>query len=115
MNRRLFAKTVAGTMGVSLFATGSLASQGTTESNFEAGHQMTTDDGLKMTLSRHELPTKNKDRKQFTLTFDVENCDGQLLEKTYNLTDHKGVKHQIYMKPVAHNQLQAEYNWRTHA
>ena len=115
MNRRKFAKTVMGTLGISMVATGSLASSVSTTQNFEAGHQMTSEDGLKMVLSRHELPTSNKDQKQFTLTFEVENPNGQLVEKIYHLTDHKGKKHQIYMKPVAKNQLQAEFNWRTHA
>ena len=115
MNRRLFAKTVMGGLGISLVANASLASKGRTQAGFEAGHRMTTDDGLKMTLSRHELPTTNKDHKQFTLTFEVENPNGQLTEKIYHLTDHKGAKHQIYMKPIAQNQLQAEFNWRTHA
>jgi len=118
MNRRIFAKTVIGTMGASLVVTGALASNNNssaTQTKFEAGHQMTTDDGLKMTLSQYELPTADKDNKQFTLTFDVENPSDQLVEKIYHLTDHKGIKHQIYMKPIDHKQLLAEFNWRTHA
>ena len=76
---------------------------------------MQSSDGLKMRLSKHELATANLDSKQFILTFDVDNPGEQLSEKIYQLTDHHGQRHQIYMKPVNHNQLQAEFNWRTHA
>ena len=116
MNRRNFAKSVVGTAGVSLLVGGS-ASAGTAINpvKFEAGHQMQSSDGLKMTLSGHSLPTSNKDHKQFVLTFDVNNPSGSLNEKIYHLTDHHGKKHSMYMTPVDQNQLQAVFNWRTHA
>jgi hypothetical protein len=116
MNRRKFATTVMGTLGVSVLSCPSLASiTKPNQVNFEAGHQMKSDDGIKMTLSGHSLPTVNKDNKQFVLTFDVHNPNGSLDEKIYHLTDHNGQKHQIYMSPVDKNKLQAIYNWRTNA
>ncbi|MFV0542859.1 MAG: DUF6916 family protein [Marinicella pacifica] len=118
MNRRLFAKTILGGLGASVLTSPVMAHSSsikTSSINFEAGHSMQTDDGLKMTLSGHQLPTKNKDHQQFVLTFDVHNPDGHLQEKIYHLTDHKGIKHEIFMTPVNKNQLQAVFNRRTHA
>ncbi|TDR22425.1 hypothetical protein [Marinicella litoralis] len=115
MNRRIFAKSVMGTMGISLIVAPSLAAIKSKQHVFEAGHQMTSDEGLKMSLSGHSLPTANKDHKQFVLTFDVENPNGYLDEKIYHLIDHNGKKHQIFMSPVDKNKLQAVYNWRTNA
>lgn len=118
MNRRIFAKTVIGGLGASVLSVPVVASTSLKSSSlntFEAGHSMQTADGLKMTLSGHQLPTKDKDQKQFVLTFDVHNADSQLQEKIYQLTDHKGSKHEIFMSPVDNNQLQAVFNLRTHA
>ncbi len=116
MNRRKFAKTVMGTAGVSMFVGGAVsAATISNQAKFEAGHQMRSVDGLKMTLSGHQLPTQNKDQQQFVLTFDVDNPGEQLKEKIYHLTDHNGKKHDIFMSPVDHNQLQAVFNWRVHA
>ncbi len=117
MNRRKFATTVMGTAGISMFVTGSAtaAIKSTNQVKFEAGHQMRSDDGLKMTLSGHQLPTQNKDQKQFVLTFDVDNPGERLQEKIYRLTDHNGQQHEMFMSPVDSNQLQAVFNWRIHA
>jgi hypothetical protein len=115
MNRRIFAKSVLGTVGLSVIAGPSLATKQTEQVKFEAGHQMLSDEGLKMTLSGHSLPTSAKDAKQFVLTFDVNNPSGTLDEKIYHLTDHNGKKHQMFMSPIDQNQLQAVFNWRTHA
>lgn len=115
MNRRKFAKSVMGTMGVSMLAGPTLATTNANQIKFEAGHQMKSDNGLKMTLSGHSLPTSNKDQKQFVLTFDVNNPNGSLDEKIYHLTDHNGQRHQMFMTPIDQNQLQAVFNWRTNA
>ncbi len=118
MNRRKFAKTVVGGVGATIFSGQAMALSTAPKSEpavFEAGHSMQTNDGLKMTLSGHQLPTKDRDQKQFVLTFDVHNADTALQEKIYQLTDHKGIKHEIFMTPVDNNQLQAVYNLRTHA
>ena len=116
MNRRHFAKSILGGMGLSVVA-GSAVGFGTKHSTghrFEAGHQMQSTDGLKMTLSSHTLPTKDQDRQQFILTFDVHNNTAPLQEKIYHLTDHQGARHQLYMTPIDQNKLQAVFNWRTH-
>lgn len=116
MNRRHFAKSILGGVGLSVVA-GSAVGSTTKHSpaqRFEAGHQMQSTDGLKMTLSGHTLPTKNQDRQQFILTFDVHNNSAPLHEKIYQLTDHHGVIHQLYMTPIDENKLQAVFNWRTH-
>ncbi len=123
MNRRIFAKSVMGTIGASMLASQTMASKAIDpikfeskfEPKFKAGHQMLSDEGLNMTLSDHQLPTQNKDQMQFVLTFDVNNPNGNLDEKIYHLTDHNGKKHQMYMTPIDQNQLQAIFNWRTHA
>jgi hypothetical protein len=117
MNRRIFAKSIIGGLGFS-FAIGQTAGASKLRSPskvFEAGHQMKSNDGLKMTLSGHDLPTSSRDQKQFVLTFDVHNASEPLQEKIYNLTDHNGQRHDIYMSPIDRNRLQAVYNWRTHA
>jgi len=117
MNRRHFAQSMLGALGLSALA-GSHAQANTaskTKSGFEAGHQMRSSEGLKMTLSRHDLPTADRDRQQFILTFEVHDKPIQLAEKIYHLTDHHGTQHQLYMTPVSDNHLQAVFNWRTHA
>ncbi|WP_154223476.1 DUF6916 family protein [Marinicella rhabdoformis] len=118
MNRRKFAKSIMGGIGATVMTSQVMASTvqaKSTSFQFEAGHTMRTEDGLNMTLSGHQLPTKNRDPKQFVLTFDVHNANGLLQENIYQLTDHKGVKHEIFMTPVNENQLQAVFNRRTHA
>jgi len=117
MNRRHFAKSVVGGLGMSMLATQTIkaTTMQQTSHNFKAGQHMKSNDGLKMTLSNHKQPTKNQDSKQFILTFDVHNNSAPLVEKIYDLTDNHGIHHQIYMTPVANNQLQAVFNWRTHA
>lgn len=117
MNRRLFNNSVLAAMGLGFLAgkTASAASLSGQQKAFEAGHQMVSSDGLKMTLSQHELPLPDKDRKQFVLTFDVHNANEPLQEKIYQLKDHNGDQHEIFMSPVDRHQLQAVYNWRTHA
>lgn len=118
MNRRNFAKNIIGGLGLSMVAGQTIHAANNpdkSEQPFEAGHQLQTPDGLKLTLSNHSLPTQNKDRKQFILTFDVHNNSAPLTEKIYLLTDHNGVKHDIFMSPIGKTKLQALFNWRTHA
>ncbi|WP_223787870.1 DUF6916 family protein [Marinicella meishanensis] len=117
MNRRHFAKSVMGGLGLSVLA--GTAAQATaanhTKQAFEAGHEMRSAEGLNMTLHSHELPTRGRDRQQFILTFEVHNNTQPLAEKIYQLTDHRGQKHLLYMTPVDQQRLQAVFNWRTHA
>ncbi len=117
MNRRNFAKNIIGGLGLSMVAgqTVHAANSEKSAQPFEAGHQMQTADGMKMTLSQHSLATQNQDRQQFILTFDVHNNTAPLTEKIYRLKDHNGVNHEIFMSPVGKQKLQALFNWRTHA
>ena len=57
----------------------------------------------------------NKDRKQFILTYDVENNVSPLEEKIYDLKLASGHKQQVFMTPIGDNQLQAVFNWRLNA
>ncbi len=115
MNRRNFAKSVIITAGASAFIGRPVSASTVNQTKFETGHQMRSDEGLKMTLSDHELPTLNKDQKQFVLTFDVDDPSERLQEKIYHLTDRNGKRHEIFMSPINNKQLQAVFNWRVHA
>jgi len=114
MNRRTFASSVLGAFGITCIAPATLAISSKKSLPFETGQRMRTHDGLNMIISHRELATQNKDHKQFILTFQVHSKSAVLTEKIYHLTDQYGKRHQIYMKPVAKNRLQAEFNWRTH-
>lgn len=117
MNRRLFNNSALAAVGLGFLASRKTSAATISDQHkaFEAGHQMVSSDGLKMTLSQHELPTAKKDRKQFILTFEVHNAQAPLQEKIYHLIDHNDKQHEIFMSPVDRHQLQAVYNWRTHA
>lgn len=115
MNRRKFAKAVLGTVSVSAVVPASIAMPSKTVIKYlDVGHVLTSDDGLTMSVVKHEFATKQKDDKQFSLTLKTDNMGGALTEKIYLLTDSRGVKHNIYMKPIDNNHLLAEFNWRTH-
>lgn len=115
MNRRKFASSVIGAMGMTCIAPTSLAFSSRQSLPYETGQRMISDDGHTMTINRRELATANKDHKQFIVTFQVHSESAVLSEKIYRLTDQYGKRHHIYMKPIAKNRLQAEFNWRTHA
>lgn len=116
MNRRNFAKAVIGSAGVSMVVPTSVAAPLTSPAKqLKKGLVLESDEGIKMKVIKHELATRNKDHKQFSLVLEVENSSGSLAEKIYKLTDSRGVKHDIYLKPMANNQLLAEFNWRTNA
>ena len=74
---------------------------------------ITTLDGLSLTLSKHEQATANKDDKQFILTYDVDRyVEG---EKIYDVKSQTGEIHQVFMAAINDNQLQAVFNWRLNA
>jgi hypothetical protein len=74
-----------------------------------------TVEGLNLLLKKQVNPMKNKDRKQFILTYEVDNNKKPLEEKIYDVIITGGKSHQIYMTPVADDQLQAVFNWRLNA
>ncbi len=116
MNRRKFTQMLAGGAGVSAIVPVGMAKVINKPSAplFEKGQRWVTTDGIKLTLTERVNPTNNKDHKQFILRFDVENTSKSLTEKIYHVIDAAGVKRDIYMTPIARNQLQATFNWRTH-
>lgn len=115
MNRRKFAQTVCGTIGVSTIAPTIFAKTDSRSHRFQPGLKMQSSEGLHLQLIKHSKPLANQDNKQFILTFKVKQANQALHEKIYDLIDEHGKKHQIYLKPISQNQLQAEFNWRTHA
>lgn len=115
MNRRKFATSVLSVLSISCLPPVSMAGSSKQSLRYQTGLRMVSDEGLKMTICQREAATKNKDHKQFIATFEVHSQTATLTEKIYHLTDQFGKRHQIYLKPVAKNRLQAEFNWRTHA
>ncbi|KAA3638574.1 MAG: hypothetical protein DWP95_12375 [Proteobacteria bacterium] len=115
MNRRKFATSIMTALGLSAISPTTLAISSKNRSWLNTGQKLFSAEGLRMTLTQNKPATIDQDDKQFILTFKVENTSQPLPEKIYVLTDQSGRRHHIYMKPVKHNQLQAEFNWRTHA
>jgi len=76
---------------------------------------VTTSEGLRLSLKRQVYPTLNKDNKQFILTYEVKNKGVPLVEKIYDISIKGSKSHQVYMTPVAENQLQAVFNRRLNA
>jgi hypothetical protein len=118
MNRRKFAQSIASVLSVStLPISTSLAkemSMSKTEMFLKGNQKITTQEGLLLTLNKHEFPTSNKDEKQFILTYDVNNSTVRG-EKIYDIKSETGETHQIFMTAISDNQLQAVFNWRLNA
>ena len=113
MNRRKFAQSLLTAMGISYIPQTVLANA--TEISFKKGQQLSTNDGLRLSLKDCRYPVNNHDQLQFILDFKVENKGIELTERIYHLKDQNGRTHQVYMIPVSQGRLQAVYNWRTHA
>ncbi|MCX7554485.1 hypothetical protein OS175_11375 [Marinicella sp. S1101] len=114
MNRRNFTQAAIGTVGVSLAVGPLVAKTKNRCEKYQKGMKMRSDDGLNLVLKSRDHATIKPDDKQFILTFEVNNPPEQLDEKIYHLIDEAGKKHQIHMKPVSPQQLQANFNWRTY-
>lgn len=115
MKRRKFTQAVLTAMSISTIPIGvGLAAQSTVRI-LQSNESITTKDGLKLNFSHRQYPMKNKDEKQFIITYDVENNDAALKEKIYEFKVADGETHQMYMTPVNRNQLQAIFNWRLNA
>ena len=114
MNRRNFTHfSIAGLLAASAMAHSNPLSKPT--SLIEKMSLLKAQNGLVLKLYDKQAATANLDHKQYILTFDVFNSDEQLTEKIYHVYDQNGRLHQLFMKPVRHNQLQAVINHRTHA
>lgn len=115
MKRRNFTQSVLASVGVMSLPVGvSLAAQFNVD-DLKNSKQLTSKEGLKLKLKQHIYPTKNKDSKQFILTYDVKNRTETLSERIYELTTATGQVQQLYMTPINSNQLQAVINWRLNA
>jgi hypothetical protein len=114
MKRRNFTQSALISLGISSLPLGvSLASS--VKPDVISASDVTTTDGLKLKLVNKSNPTKNKDKKQFILIYDVEKSNAELTEKIYELKLAGGKKQQVFMTPVNENQLQAIFNWRLNA
>ncbi len=112
MKRRNFAQSIVAGLGLSSLPVGASLALKSTVNELHENLNVTTTDGLKLKLSKQKHPTQNKDKKQFILTYDVENRDQLLHEKIYELKLANGTTQQVFMTPVNNNQLQAVFNWR---
>ena len=115
MKRRKFAQSVMAAVGVASLPMGVSIAAHSPAHALNTSENIITDDGLKLKLKQKTHPTKNKDSKQFILTYDVENSMSPLVERTYDLKLASGNKHQVFMTPVGENQLQAVFNLRLNA
>lgn len=115
MKRRNFTQSMIAALGVSsLPVSVSLASQ-SISSELQMDEKITADGELLLKLNSKVHPTRNKDQKQYILTYDVENARVPLEEKIYNLTASSGKTYEVFMTPVNENQLQAVFNRRLNA
>lgn len=114
MKRRNFSKSILLALGASGIPMGVSLASLNQQNDFMKNHKITSDDGLELLLDQVVNPTSNKDRKQFILTYNVENRVDALEEKIYHLSVN-GRSHEVYMTPVNDHQLQAVFNWRLNA
>ena len=116
MKRRKFAQSMLAALGMSSLPMGlSIAknAKGETHVLCDSKQKFTTEEGLQLSLNKHELATANKDAKQFILTYDVN--QSVVDEKIYKVKLDNGESHNVFMTPVNQNQLQAVFNHRLNA
>ena len=111
MIRRDFLKSLFGTCALSSVPALSLAStQESTAESYSFNSEYRSEEGLELNLTDICCATRNQDKNQFILTFDVRG-NQPLTEKIYKLIDNKGKQQVLFMSPVAENQLHAVFNW----
>ena len=115
MKRRNFTQSIIATLGVSSIPMGVTLAAKTPVVELQKNEKILLKDGLILNLNQQVHPTRNKDSKQFILTYDVKNNTVPLEEKIYDLKLANGQSHQVFMTPVADDQLQAVFNWRLNA
>ncbi len=114
MNRRKFNTTAfIGLFGLN--TSPALLAQSLNEINHGTHTQLRDREGMLLKLYQKQYATKDKDQAQYILTFDVFKQNKTLTERIYQLVDERGRKHDIFMTPINHNQLQAVFNHRTYA
>lgn len=115
MKRRNFTQAVITTLGIASLPVGVTVAKQPPIHDLLKNNNVTSEGGLKLKLNQKIHPLKNKDEKQFILTYGVENSVSPLEEKIYFLKTANGQTHQVYMTPIDNNQLQAVFNWRLNA
>ena len=115
MKRRNFTQSLIAALGVSSIPVGVSLAVSKTESDLIKENMITSADGLKLKLDSKIHPVNNQDEKQFILTYSVENLQGQLEEKIYDLKSSEGKNYQVFMTPINETQLQAVFNRRLNA
>ena len=115
MKRRNFTQSIIAALSVASLPVGVTAAMQLQVHDLLKNNNVTSEEGLKLKLNQKIHPLKNKDDKQFILTYGVENSVSPLEEKIYSLKTASGQTHQVYMTPVGDNQLQAVFNWRLNA
>ncbi len=115
MKRRKFTQAIMAVVGFSSLPMCISIAAKTPLPDLQVCKSVTTSDGLVLSINQHVNPTNNRDNKQFILTYDVENNKSPLVEKIYHVKAAGGKSYQVYMTPVADNQLQAVFNWRLNA
>lgn len=115
MKRRKFAQSLLVGAGISSLPMSLSMASIKPAHDLQKSNEVSTSDGLKMSLNKQLHPTRNKDRKQFILTYDVKNSSAPLQEKIYDLKLSNGQTHSVYMTPINDTQLQAVFNWRLNA
>ncbi len=115
MKRRKFTQSIVSGIAISSLPIGLCLASKPCDINLYKHKEINTIDGYKLKLNQQVHPTKNQDRKQFILTYDVEENTSILKEKIYDLVTSNGDTHKVFMTPVNDNQLQAVFNWRLNA
>jgi len=115
MKRRNFTQSFITTLAVSSLPIGLSLATKSAEIDWQNKEKIKSKEGMIFKLNKQVNPTKNKDHKQFILTYDVKNHTTPLVERIYDLELANGNYHQVFMTPVAKNQLQAVFNWRLNA
>ncbi|MCF6319325.1 MAG: hypothetical protein L3J83_08615 [Proteobacteria bacterium] len=115
MKRRNFTQSLLTGLSISCMPMGISMATKSPVHELLSRENLATTDGLKLKLTKQIHPTKNKDKKQFVLTYDVKNNVVPLEEKIYDLKLANDKTHQVYMTPVTDNQLQAVFNLRLNA
>ncbi len=115
MKRRKFTQTLLAAASLSsLPVSVSLAAHSRLH-DLQESKELSTTEGLKLLLIKRIHPTGNRDKKQLILTYNVKNNVQPLEEKIYDITVESGKSYQLFMTPVAENQLQAVFNRRINA
>ena len=115
MKRRNFTQSLLIGAGLSSLPLGVSFAKTSLQKSLHSYEKINTSEGNVLKLHKKSNPTKNKDHKQFILTYDVENIHSPLEEKIYQVTLENGEEHSLFMSPIGEKQLQVVFNLRINA